>query len=362
MELEPSCHMPKLTRISYYGNNDCTLGQFIEDTIIEALDSHKMCGGKGCHRPLGAHSKVYVHHESRVVIAAEPWIPASSSEASALTPDKIASFSVCRVCLQTTPFIPLSDEALKYSFGKFLELHFYPADVQLIHGAGCEHNIYLHHIRYFAWHGMTVRFQTDAVDIYEVALPPVRTVVHMKSSLELKNRDYESLLARNTPYWRSVIDRLAQLQLQCKTGSPQDRSGAIAADVAGDLLQRLEADRAEIARMIQQTYTESSPTDTLALGTVRSLIQNKVVEWDLKLEQFEKTYTTPRTRFISEEDLRRMTGSHHFKRIYEDFFRQYTSGTSEVDEKSDTRPDEPESSVYSEPESVGEKRRIAMSA
>ena len=76
-----------------------------EDTIIEALDSRNMCGGKGCHRLLGAHSKVYVHHESRVVIAAEPWMPASSSEASALTPDKIASFNVCRICLQTTPFI-----------------------------------------------------------------------------------------------------------------------------------------------------------------------------------------------------------------------------------------------------------------
>lgn len=356
MELEPSCHMPKLTRISYYGENDCTLGQFIEDTIVEALDSRRLCEGKGCRRPLGAHSKVYVHHESRVVIAAEPWIPASSSEASALTPDKIASFSVCRVCLQTTPFIPLSDEALKYSFGKFLELHFYPADVQLIHGAGCEHNIYLHHIRYFASHGMTVRFQTDAVDIHEVVLPPMRTVVHMEPSLELKNRDYESLLARNTSYWQSVINRITQLQLQVKPVSPQDESGAAAAEVAGDLLQRVEADRAEIARTIQQTYTHSLPTDTLALGAVRSLIQNKVVDWDLKLEQFEKTYTTPRTRLISEKDFRRMTGSHHFKRIYDDFFGQYASSASEVDEKSDTRPDEPESSVYSEPESMDEKK------
>ena len=207
---------------------------------------------------------------------------------------------------------------------------------------------------------MTVRFQTDTVDIYEVVLPPMRTVVHMKTSFELKNRDYESLLARNTSYWRSVIERVVQLQLQGKSGSPQDKLGAIAAEVAGELLQRVEADRAEIARTIQRTYTESPPTDTLALGAVRSLIQNKVVEWDLKLEQFEKTYTTPRTRFISEKDIRRMTGSHHFKRIYDDFFRQYTSSASEADEKSDTRTDEPESSVYSEPESMDEKRPLPV--
>ena len=355
MELEPSCH----AKIDAYM---LLRQQRLHTEPIYRRHHHRGTGqsqGMRRERPLLAHSKVYVHHESRVVIAAEPWIPASSSEASALTPDKIASFSVCRVCLQTTPFIPLSDEALKYSFGKFLELHFYPADVQLIHGAGCVHNVYLHHIRYFAWHGMTVRFQTDTVDIYEVVLPPMRTVVHMKTSFELKNCDYKSLLARNTSYWRSVIERVVQLQLQGKSGSPQDKSGAIAAEeVAGELLQRVEADHAEIARTIQRTYTESPPTDTLALGAVRSLIQNKVVEWDLKLEQLEKTYTTPRATFISEKDIRRMTGSHHFKRIYDDFFRQYTSSASEADEKSDTRTDEPESSAYSESESMDEKRPL----
>ncbi|KAF8305006.1 hypothetical protein DL93DRAFT_2144921 [Clavulina sp. PMI_390] len=358
MSLEPSCQMPKLTLIHYYGENDCTLGQFIDDSVSEAIDTHRMCGGRGCTKPLGAHSKIYVHNESRVVIATEPWTAASGHEASLLNADKIASFSVCRVCLQTTPFIPISEEALKYSFGKFLELHFYPADVQLIHGAGCEHNIYIHHIRYFAWRGMVVRFQTDPIHAFEVVLPPMRTIVHMEMSLELKNRDYESLMGRNTAYWKSVVDRINQLHIALRTlESPGEKPGMTIEDAGNDLLTKAEADRQAISRAIQRAYADSRPIDTLALGAVRSTIQNKVVEWDLKLEQFEKMFGA-RNRLMSERDLRRITGSHHFKRIYDDFFRQGTSSASEIDEKSDYPADDPDSAMVSEPESMDEKRPL----
>jgi 1-phosphatidylinositol-3-phosphate 5-kinase len=334
LELEPACFLPKLVRIPYYGENDCTLGQFIEDSIIEALDSKKMCTGKGCKKHLAAHSKVYVHHERRVVIATQPWIPTANSGSPTPAPDKVASYSVCRVCRQKTPFIPISDEALKYSFGKFLELHFYPAEVLLIPGAGCEHNVYRHHERFFAWRGMTVRFQTDGIDLYEAVFPPMRTIVHLDTLLDLKNRDYEHLLSRNAAYWQSVTSRITQMQMQFKPESPLEKSNAsMGQDAAAELFQRAEVDNAEITRGIHDTYQDSPPTDTLALGSVRSRIQNKVVQWDLELERFEKAFLSNKNTLLPEKDLLRVTGSHHFRRIYDDFFRQYASSASEVDEK-----------------------------
>ncbi|KAF8320522.1 uncharacterized protein EI90DRAFT_3080477 [Cantharellus anzutake] len=360
MDPEPACFQPKLIRISYYGENDCTLGQFIEDSIMEFLDPKKLCQGKGCRKHLGAHSKVYVHHESRVVVATEPWTPTVNPESSIPSPDKIASFSVCRKCFQTTPFIPISDETLKYSFGKFLELHFYPADVSLIHGAGCEHNIYLHHIRYFAWRGMTVRFQTEPVGIYEVVFPSMRTTLHMESLLTLKNRDYEWLLLKNAAYWDSVVSRITELQAQAafESTSPPESSKDSLVDEGMELLRRVKADRDEASRIIQDAYASSFPVDTLALGGARSFIQNKVVQWDLELERLEKKHALRRPRMLSEKDFRRMTGSHHFKRLYDDFFRQPKSAASEIDEKSTNEPDAP----ISESESMEEKLPVSEDA
>jgi 1-phosphatidylinositol-3-phosphate 5-kinase len=56
------------------------------------------------------------------------------------------TWGACHVCGSTTPFIPVSKEMQRYFFGKFIELHFYSADVKLVQGAGCQHNIYQHHI------------------------------------------------------------------------------------------------------------------------------------------------------------------------------------------------------------------------
>src|SRR5205823_8899669 len=116
------------------------------------------------------------------------------------TPEVITTWSTCKICGSATPFIPVSEEMQRYSFAKFLELHFYPADVQLVQGAGCQHNIYQHHIRYFALRGMTVRFQTDPIVLFETIYPPTRVRVRPEKLLQLKNMDYEKLLHRNAQW------------------------------------------------------------------------------------------------------------------------------------------------------------------
>ncbi|KAG0707565.1 hypothetical protein DFH29DRAFT_994993 [Suillus ampliporus] len=290
--LHRACFAPGLKYIKFYGENDCTLGQFIEksvnETLVQFLDPKAICTGKGCNQPLARHCKVFVHNETRLAVAVEQWDGQIKAKGPHLypSPETITTWSACRVCGSATPFIPISEEMQRYSFAKFLELHFYPADVQLVQGAGCQHNIYQHHIRYFATKGMTVRFQADPVVVHEVVYPAMRIRIRPESQLELKNADYERLHRRNTMWYTALVDDLKLISIDAATGD-EEQDAKLTADI-NNLITRAEDEREEIAQLINKIYKESDPTDTLALNQVRSFRQDKLVAWQQDFDKLPK--------------------------------------------------------------------------
>lgn len=274
-----ACFAPQLTHMQFYGENDLTLGQFIEKAVVETLgqllDPKAICEGKGCDQPLARHCRVYVHNETRLFVAIEQWEGQIVNRAFGPASDLITTWSACRVCGSATPFIPVSPEMQRYSFAKFLELHFYPADVKLVQGAGCEHNIYQHHIRYFASRGMTVRFQTDPVVMHEIVYPPFRVHVRHETLLEIKNADFEKLHRSNFTWYSNLIDELRFISIDAATGD-EEADARLNADVNA-FIARAEAERAEISRLINKTYRESATTDSLALNRVHAFRQDKIV-------------------------------------------------------------------------------------
>jgi 1-phosphatidylinositol-3-phosphate 5-kinase len=126
-----ACFPPELKYVTFYGENDCTLGQYIEkavgQTLRDFLDPSAICIGKGCDEARARHCKVYIHNEAKLFVAVEQWD--GQIRGSFHSPDLITTWSACRLCGMATPFIPVSQEMQRYSFAKFLELHFYPADV-----------------------------------------------------------------------------------------------------------------------------------------------------------------------------------------------------------------------------------------
>lgn len=274
-----ACFVPQLVCMQFYGDNDTTLGQFIEKAVTETLgfllDPKAICEGKGCDQPLARHCKVYVHNETRLFVAVEQWDGQIVNHTFGPAPDLITTWSACRVCGSATPFIPVSPEMQRYSFAKFLELHFYPADVKLVQGAGCEHNIYQHHIRYFASRGMTVRFQTDPVFMHEIVFPPFRVHVRHETLLEIKNADFEKLQRNNFTWYSNLIDELKLISVDAATGD-EETDARLSVDV-NCFIARAEAERADIRRLINKTYRESAPTDTLALNRVHAYRQDKIV-------------------------------------------------------------------------------------
>ncbi|TFY83433.1 hypothetical protein EWM64_g586 [Hericium alpestre] len=289
--LQAACFPPRLKYITYYGENDCTLGQFIEnsvsDTMAWTLDPKKpLCTGKGCDHPLARHCKVYVHNETRLFIAVEQWDGQIIGRGSTPAPELITTWSACRVCGMATPFIPVSEEMQRYSFAKFLELHFYPADVQLVQGAGCQHNIYQHHIRYFAIRGMTMRFQTDPIILQEIVYPPMRIRVRPETQLELKNTDYRRLMTRNIEWYTALIADLKLINIDAATGD-EETDNKLTADINA-LIIRAGAEQAEVAALLNKVYKESTATDTLALNHVRSYRQDKIVAWQADFDRLPK--------------------------------------------------------------------------
>lgn len=287
--------------MEFYGENDCTLGQFIEsatsDDAAQFFDPKTTCHGT-CDQPLALHCRVFVHNESRLVVYVEQW-EAQLKARQNLNPDLITTWSSCRVCGSVTPFIPVSEETQRYSFAKFLELHFYPADVQLVQGAGCIHNIYQHHIRYFAMRGRTITFQTDPIILYEIVFPPSHIRIKRESLFHLKNRDYEGLLKRNTQWYSALVDDLKLINIDAATGE-EEADAALTREI-NLLIERALAERAEMAQLIQEIYRGTSSTDTLALNRVRAERQDRIVAWEADFDKLPK----PKFSQVTERDGRK---------------------------------------------------------
>ncbi|KAF7303001.1 1-phosphatidylinositol-3-phosphate 5-kinase [Mycena kentingensis (nom. inval.)] len=289
--LHRACFAPKLHYYTFYGENDFTLGQYIEkcvnETLVQFLDPKAVCTGKGCDQPLARHCTVYIHNETRLFVAVEQWDGQIIGRMNHLpAPDLITTWSACRVCGSATPFIPVSEEMQRYSFAKFLELHFYPADVKLVQGAGCQHNIYQHHIRYFATKGMTIRFQADPITLHEVVYPPFRIRVRPETQLELKNNDFERLHRRNLLWYTGLMDDLKLISIDAATGD-EEQDTRLNTDI-NKLIARAEVEKEDISRLINKIYRESPPTDTFALNQVHSYRQDKIVAWQQDFDRLPK--------------------------------------------------------------------------
>ncbi|KZT72925.1 hypothetical protein DAEQUDRAFT_722557 [Daedalea quercina L-15889] len=290
--LHRACFPPTLKYFTFYGENDCTLGQFIDkavmDTLVRFLDPKAICENKSCNQPLARHGKVYVHNETRLFVAVEQWDGQIVNRTTAN--DGIITWSACRLCRSATPFIPVSPEMQRYSFAKFLELHFYPADVQLVQGAGCQHNIYQYHNRYFAIRGMTVRFQADPIRLHEIVYPPMRIRVRPETQLEIKNTDFGRLCRRNEVWYSALIDDLKLINIDAATGD-EDADARLTAEV-NLLITKAEWEKQDIAKLINKIYRETSPTDTLALNQVRAYRQDKIVAWQQDFDKLPKPRLT----------------------------------------------------------------------
>ncbi|KAF6754295.1 hypothetical protein DFP72DRAFT_990499 [Ephemerocybe angulata] len=260
------CFPPTLQYVLFYGENDLTLGQFIEksvsDTLVQFLDPKAICQGKSCDQPLARHAKVE-QWDGQIVVS-RPLLSQSAQQ--------ITTWSVCRICSWISRFVIISEEMQRYSFAKFLEAYFYPSDAGL---------------------GMTIRFQTDPITLQELVFPPFKIRIRPETQLEIKNREFNILHQRNNRWYDGLVGDLRGWAMETATGE-DEVDEKLKAQVQL-LLTRAEVERREVMDLINKSYRETTPTDTLAINQVYAYRQNKVFAWQ---EVFDKL---PRLRYNLEK-------------------------------------------------------------
>ncbi|EJU00051.1 hypothetical protein DACRYDRAFT_117647 [Dacryopinax primogenitus] len=313
MDLCKSCGPPKLDTYHFYGQDDVTLGQYIERAVNSINDR---CTEKTCEKPMLGHGTIYVHNESRVVITIEQMNDRDTWKGPAAAileqPDRMITWSYCQSCKLSTPFIPLTEESWRYSFAKYLELFFYPAEVVPLSGIACFHNVYQHHVRYFWWRHVAVRFQATPVTLSEAVFPPLNTRIRPETLVELKNADYASILDKQSAFWDSVVRRIHTIsltELQCQ-GQEKLEKMAKLQSLTPELLVQAEADRHEVLAMTRKVYDKSAMTDTMAFSEVRTCLQAKVLQWDQKFAEYERNF------IATERDIIRRATASQLRRLF----------------------------------------------
>ncbi|EPQ28998.1 uncharacterized protein PFL1_03288 [Pseudozyma flocculosa PF-1] len=293
------CDEPRLVTVDFYGANDETLGHHLEEL---ARSSSRSCSAKNCGRANVVHYRSYVHAGVRVQVVLERFVcPIPGEE------NRLLSWSYCKVCENATPVAIVTPESWSFSFAKYLELYFYRHDgcrTKL-----CDHDFCRDQVRYFAYQNLAIRFHSEDVELYEVAVPPTRLFICPSMQSNIKNEESILFSRKNSAYWDSVLARIKALSADACSDASSAANRERNRLLLNEYIKKCEADRREVEREIVRTYRDSAPTDVLCLNRVQRSLQEKVVKWDLDFIEFEKSLIP------TERDIRRITTS-HLKRLF----------------------------------------------
>ncbi|KIX07103.1 uncharacterized protein Z518_05080 [Rhinocladiella mackenziei CBS 650.93] len=337
-ETSVPCSGPDLLAFSFYNEHeteaefeaDCTLGQYVEDLCYQANET---CRSDACEKKMHEHHRQYVHGEAQITVFVQPH-PAKMRGFQ----DVILMWSQCKICGVETTVTPMSTSTWKYSFGKYLELSFWSADLHARAGI-CPHDLHRDHLRYFGYKDFALRVHYDTIDLLEIIVPRLRITWKVDNDLKFRNEVYTRLEHRITRFMVSVKLRLKNINVDAAL---PETAEACRAEI-DRMTKRATEEHASLIKQLQERYTNSRYWETIPLNGIVRATQEKVSEWDTAFADFERNY------FPSEKDIRRLA-TLQLKKIFLDRDVSVTSLTSidegvttpSIDEAADEKEDSPE--------------------
>jgi 1-phosphatidylinositol-3-phosphate 5-kinase len=264
---------------------DCTLGQYIEDLCISA---NSKC--KECEKKMLDHHRQYVHGYGQLSVSV-------MRQAAKLKgyEKTILMWSTCRICKQETTTIPMSDNTWKYSFAKYLELSFWSSPLHPRAGL-CQHDIHKDFLRFFGFEDLAVRVQYDPIDIYDVVVPRSTITWKVESDLTVKNAQFSHFVTRLKAFTDSIKKRLDSINVD----TLDEKKSMEANDYLGELRERAQEDYLELLQKLQQKYAVSRYYELIPLNRALRFMDEKALMWDDTFSDFERDY------FPSETDIRKL--------------------------------------------------------
>jgi len=316
------CSGPDMLAFSFYNEHeqdrdyeaDCTLGQYVEDLCYRANDH---CPAESCGKRMHEHQRQYVHGEAQITVFIEPHPPKLRG-----LQDVILMWSTCKICGMETTVAPMSTSTWKYSFGKYLELSFWSADLHARAG-GCPHDLHRDHLRYFGYKGFALRVHYDAIDLLEIIVPRMQITWKVDNDLKFRNDVFTRLEHRITRFMVSVKLRLKSINVEALLPESAD---ACRSEVER-LTKQANEDHTMLVKRLQELYTNSQHWEIIPLNVAMRALQEKVAAWDEAFTEFENNF------FPSEKDIRRLA-TLQLKKIFLDRDVSVTSLTSGEDDTS----------------------------
>ncbi|KAK0998115.1 Mitochondrial distribution and morphology protein 12 [Friedmanniomyces endolithicus] len=288
------CTGPELLGLGFYAGynraeptfeDDCTLGQYVEDMCMSSGSSCKDCGKK-----MHEHHRQYVHGHGQLTISVQRY----PSRLRGLD-QTMLMWSSCRQCRAETPLVPISDNTWKYSFAKYLELSFWSSPLHARAGV-CGHDIHKDFLRCFGFHDMVVRVQYDPIDIYDVVVPRAIITWRVEADLTVKNEQFSHFLQRLTSFVDSVRKRLNSINVD----TLDEKKAMEAYEKIAMLRTHIDDDHAELLQKLQTNYSTSRYHELIPLNRALRFMDEKAIAWDDEFNSFERDY------FPSETDIRKL--------------------------------------------------------
>lgn len=178
------CAQPFLLNMSFYGENDIMLGQFLERYCFR---SSYICSS--CKLPMMDHVRRYVHSMGCIQVKL-------TEDLHAYNLPHILMTSWCTICQSMTPSVPMQKDTWCYSFGKYLEMRFYghayrrrqldksestaiKSEEDGINQPFCTHSLHRDHVQYFSFNGIVATFTYSTIEVWEIHLPSLKISLKM---------------------------------------------------------------------------------------------------------------------------------------------------------------------------------------
>lgn len=307
-ETKIPCSEPGLIAFGFYHDDpddnmdpDCTLGQYIEDLCGS---SESICHANGCDRQMALHHRTYVHDEARITVFIErsadlPFNPDLLAQEEA--PDDMAEipiylWSYCKICKRDMGFGQLSENARKYSFGKYLELSFWGRGLKCWPDLECPHDYQKEHIRYFNYQDTSMRIHWDPIDLLEIVVPRARLTWKVDRDLRLKNDIFTKSEERWNRFMNSVKTRIKSIRIDSVL---PDKAETCKTEVER-LTKKAQEDQTRLVRELQSAYISSKYYEVIPLNAVIRTMLERVEDWNSAFAKFEAD-------FLSDKDVRQLT-------------------------------------------------------
>ncbi|ODV85343.1 hypothetical protein CANARDRAFT_199346 [[Candida] arabinofermentans NRRL YB-2248] len=261
------CVGPDIQVIDFYWENDFCLGQFIEHICLHSND---MCS-EGCGLPLREHFRSYVHGSGKVDVVLE-----NNPRSIQGKENIIMSWSYCKICHNNTPVLPLSDNAWKYSFGKYLELSFWCRGMK-VKGSSCTHDFYRDQIHYFSFQSLTVRVEYSKIQTLELVPPKFQLFWKPEHDMKIKIDTYAQVDSMTVDKMEAGQKRISELK------------------------QRVEIEHADMITLAKHIYDTVSVSDHLKLTAAIREVQDLSSDWNVEFQEFDKNFLP------TEKDIKKIT-------------------------------------------------------